>query len=159
MSGAPDSGQSTFRLTFPPPIRRKHTAGDGEIAHSDVGLDVMFEGTMQGMPRKRVLFGLEYSVSVSSDSDVVEAQTGWPPEGVRSPRVDLTDVVACLQKEVEDFRMESRYGGSRKSVIPPQASAGLDLHQRLYPCLRERLVGTSIVKCLSPFLVPMGGTV
>ena len=77
------------------------------------------------MPCKRALFGPEYSVSVSSDSDVVEAQTGWPPEdecpeGARSPRVDLADVVARLQKEVEDFRMESGYGGSKKSVIPPQ---------------------------------------
>ena len=38
--------------------------------------------------------------------------------GARSPRVDLADVVARLQKEVE----ESGYGGSRKSVIPPQPS-------------------------------------
>ena len=75
----------------------------------------MFEGTMRGMPRKQALFGLEYSVSVSSVSDVAGAQTGWP-------RVDLADVVARLQKEVEDFRAKSGYGGSRKWVIPPQPS-------------------------------------
>ena len=72
--------------------------------------------------------------SVSSVSDVAEAQTGWPtedefPEGARSPGVDLADVVARLQKEVE---------------------AGPGLRQRLYPCLRVRLVGTSTIKCLRP---------
>ena len=56
--------------------------------------------------------------SVSSVSDVVEAQSGWPtddefPEEARSPRVDLADVVLRLQKEVEEFRAESGYGGSR----------------------------------------------
>ena len=101
--------------------------GEREITTSDVGLDGMFEGTMRGTSRKRALFGPEYSVSVSSVSDVAEAQTGWPPankfpEGARSMRVDLADVVACLQKEVEGFRAESGYGGSRKSVVPPQTS-------------------------------------
>ena len=62
-------------------------------------LDWMFERTMRGTPRKRFLFGPEYSVSVSYVSDVAEAQTGWPPadefpEGARSTRVDLADVVA-----------------------------------------------------------------
>ena len=71
-------------------------------------------------------------MSVSSVSDVAEVHTGWPLgdeflEGAQSPRVDLADVVARLQKEVED--------------------------------LRVRLVGTNIVKCLRPFLVPVGGTV
>ena len=79
------------------------------------------------MPRMRALFGLEYSVSVSSVSDIAEAQTGWPPadeypEGARSTMVNLAHEVARLQKEVEDFWAESGYGGSRKSVVPPQTS-------------------------------------
>ena len=61
----------------------------------------------------RALFGPGFSHSVSPVCDIAEARTGWPneeefPEGARSPEVDLADVVACLQKEVEDFRSESR---------------------------------------------------
>ena len=56
-----------------------------------------------------------------------EAQLGWPPDDeymkeARSPRVDLADVIARLQKEVEEFRTESGYGGSRRSAIPPRPS-------------------------------------
>ena len=51
-------------------------------------------------------------------------QSGWPDdeylEEAQSPRVDLADVVARLQKEVKEFRAESRYGGSRRSAIPPR---------------------------------------
>ena len=79
--------------------------------------------------------------SVSSVSDVAEAQSGlppddentevaqsgWPPddeylEEARSPRVDLPDMLARLQKEVEEFQAESGYGGSRRSAIPPRPS-------------------------------------
>ena len=82
---------------------------------------------MWGTPRKRALFGPKGQDSVSSVSDVAEAQSGWSPddefpEEARSPRVDLADVVARLQKEVEEFRAESGYGGSRRSAIPPQPS-------------------------------------
>ena len=57
----------------------------------------------------------------------MEAQRGWPlddefSEEARSLRVDLADVVACLQKEVEEFRAESGYGSSRRSAIPPRPS-------------------------------------
>ena len=84
----------------------------------------MIEGTLRGTPRKHALFGPEYSVSVLSVSDVAEAKMGWPPadefrEGARYTRVDLANVVARLQKEVEDFRAESGYGGCRNSVVPP----------------------------------------
>ena len=65
--------------------------------------------------------------SVSSVSDVLEAQSGWPPDDVfleeaRSSRVELVDMVAHLQKEVEEFRVESGLGGSRSSAIPPRSS-------------------------------------
>ena len=59
---------------------------------------------------------------MSSVSDVAEGQTGWPladefPGEARSTRVDLPGVVARLQKEVENFRAVSGYGGSRKLVV------------------------------------------
>ena len=147
MSGAPDSGigysgiartygdrvgrfgQSTFRPTLPRPARRKRRAGGRVVRVSDVGLDERSEGAMWGTPRKRALFGPEGQGSVSSVSDVVEGQSGWPPEDVfpqeaRFSRVDLADVVAHLQKEVEEFRVESGLGGSRSSAIPPRSSGG-----------------------------------
>ena len=97
------------------------------------------EGALWGTPRKQALFGSEGQDSVSSGSDVVEArsgwplddqypevaQSGWPPkdeylEEARSSRVDLADVVARLQKEVEEFRAESGCGSARRSAIPSQ---------------------------------------
>ena len=101
-------GQSTFGPTFPQPIRRKRRAGGRVVTVSDVS-----KGAMWGTPRKRALFGPEGQDSVSSVDDEF-------PEKVRSPRVDLADVVARLQKEVEEFRAESGYGGSRRSAITPQ---------------------------------------
>ena len=85
------------------------------------------ERAMWGTPHKRALFGPEGQDSVSSVSDVAEAQSEWLPddeftEEARSPSVDMADVVARLQKEVEEFRAESGYGGSRRSAIPPQPS-------------------------------------
>ena len=55
------------------------------------------------------------------------AQSGWPPEDqyleeAWSPRVELADVLARLQKEVEEFRAESGYGSARRSAIPSQTS-------------------------------------
>ena len=155
-------GQSTFRPTLPESARRKHRAGGRVVTVSDVGLDERSEGAMWGTPRKRALFGPEDQDSVSSVSDVVEAQSGWPPEDVfpeESSRVDLADVVAHLQKEVEEFRVESGLGGSRSSAIPPRSSGWWGIRQRRYPCLQERLVGTSIERCFRRLLVPMGGTV
>ena len=100
------------------------------VTVSDVGLDVRREGAMWGTPHNRALFGPEGQDSVSLVSDVVEAQSGWPPddgfpEKARSLRVDLADLVACLQKEVEEFRAESGYGGSRSSAVPPRPSGWL----------------------------------
>ena len=104
---------------------------------SDVGLDERSEGAMEG-------------------------QSEWPPEDVfpeeaRSSRVDLADLVVHLQKEVEEFQVESGFSGSCSSAIPPRA--GRDIRQRRCPCLQARLVGTSIGRCLRRLLVPMGGMV
>ena len=57
------------------------------------------------------------------------AQSGWPPdveyfEEAGSPIVDLADVGARLQKELEEFRAESGYGNARRSVIPTRTSGG-----------------------------------
>ena len=156
LSGAPDSGigcsedgrtrggrigrfgQSTFQSTFPQPVRRKRRAGGRVVTVSDVGLDVRSEGAMWGTPRKRALFGSEGQDSVSSVSDVAEAQSEWPlddefTEEALSPRVDLADVVARLQKEVEEFRAESSYGGSRRLAIPPQPSGWSGFTSKLVP--------------------------
>ena len=97
------------------------------VTVSDVGLDERSEGDMWGMPHKRALFVPEGQDSVSSVSDGMEAQSWWPPDDVfpeedRSSNVDLADVVAHLQKEVEEFRVESGLGGSRSSAIPPRSS-------------------------------------
>ena len=64
------------------------------MTDSDMSLDVMFEGTQRGTPCKREL-GL---------------------------RKGIADVVARLQKEVEDFRSESGYDCPGKTLIPPQQS-------------------------------------
>ena len=72
--------QNTFQPTIPQPIRRKRRAGDWLVMKSDIGRDVRREGTLRGTPRKRALFGTEGQNSVSSRSDVVEAQLGWPPD-------------------------------------------------------------------------------
>ena len=57
------------------------------------------------------------------------AQSGWPPEDeyleeTRSPRVELVDVVARLQKELEEFRAKSGYGSAKRWAIPAQTSGG-----------------------------------
>ena len=69
----------------------------------------MSEVPDSGIGRKRALFSLEGQDSVSSGSDGEVAQSRWPPEDeylekARSPSVELADVVARLQKEVEEFR-------------------------------------------------------
>ena len=71
--------QNTFRPTSPQPIRRKRRAGDRVETKSDFGRDVRREGTRRVTPRKRARFGPEGQNSVSSGSDVAEAQLGWPP--------------------------------------------------------------------------------
>ena len=113
------------------------------MSDSDIGLDVMFERTQTGTPRKRALFGPDCSESVSPVSDVAEAQTGWPiedefPEGARSPGVGLADVVARLQKEVEDFRSESGYDCPGKTLIPPQPAGWAGFMSTCVPMFASR---------------------
>ena len=91
------------------------------------------EGTRWGTPRKRALFGLDGPDSMSSGSDVAEAQLKWPPddeypavaqslEEARSPGVELEDAVARLQKEFAEYRKEFGYGGARGPANSSQTS-------------------------------------
>ena len=140
--------QNTFEPTIPQPIRRKRRAGNRVVTGSDVGSDVRREGTHWGIPCKRALFGPEGQNSVSSGGDVAEARSGWPPddeypevaqsgwspededlEEARSPRVELADAVARLQKDLQEFRAEGR-----QSLLRPRV--GLDLRQCQCQCMR-----------------------
>ena len=81
------------------------------------------------------------------------AQSGWPPEDEyleeeRSPRVELADAVARLQKELEEFRTESGYGSARRSAIPSQTSGWSGFTSTPLPSMRGSPVGTNIGKCL-----------
>ena len=129
------------------------------MTDSDMGLDVMFEGTQRGMPRKRALFGPGCSESESPVSDLAEAQTGWPteddfPEGARSPGVGLADVVARLQKEVGDFRSESGYDCRGTTLIRPQHSGWAGFTSTSVPMFAGT---TSWDKCSRPLSVAMDG--
>ena len=68
--------QNTSQPTSSQPIRCKRRAGDRLVTNSDVGRDVRREGARWGTQRKRALFGPEGQNSVSSGSDVAEAQRG-----------------------------------------------------------------------------------
>ena len=168
---------NTFQPTSPQPIRCKRRAGDRVGTISDVGRDVRREEARWGTPRKRALFGPEGQNSISSGSDVAEAQLGWPPddefpavaqsgwppedeylEEARSPRVELVDVVARLQKELAEFRTEFGYGSARRPAIPSQTRVGLDLSRRRCPCMRGSPVGTNVGKCLRLLCVRTDGT-
>ena len=63
------------------------------------------------------------------DEYPVVAQFGWPPEDeyleeARSPRVELVEAVAWLQKELAEFRTKFGYGSARRLEIPSQTSGG-----------------------------------
>ena len=134
MSGILGNFTKYIPTDFPQPIRRKHRSGEREITTSDVGLDGIFEGTMRGTPRKRALFGPNYSVSVSSVSDVEEAhrQTYFQ----REPGLRGWTSLMCWRAYRRKQRIsvseisESGYGGSRKSVAPlrsPSPCLNLDI--------------------------------
>ena len=84
--------------------------GSRMTTDSDLRTDVMLEGTQRGTPRKRALFG-PGCLGIESPIDDV------------SPRVELADTVARLQREVEDLRSESMYNRTGKTTIPPQHSS------------------------------------
>ena len=87
------------------------------------------------------LIGLDGPDSMLSGSDVTETQLRWPPDGeypmvaqsgrpyiddsleeARSPRVELEDAVARLQKDLAEYRKELGYGGARGSANSSQTT-------------------------------------
>ena len=133
-----------------------------------------------GYPRKRALFGSDGpdSMSSRSGSDVAEAQLKWPPDGeypaaaqsgrpydhesldeARSPRVELEDAVARLQKELAEYRKEFGYGGARGPANSSQTTRRSDLRRRRCPGIRGNPVGNNTGKYLRPMCVRMDGTV
>ena len=60
---------------------RKRRAEDRLDTRPNVDREVRREGTRWGTPRKHALFGSDGPDSMSSGSDVTEAQLRWPPDG------------------------------------------------------------------------------
>ena len=93
---------------------------------------------------------------------MAEARSGWPPDDEylesRTPRVELADAVARLQKDLEEYRAESGYGSARSRRFLLRPRVGLDLRQRQCQCMRGSPIGTNIGKCLRLSFVRMGGT-
>ena len=171
-------GQNTFQPTIPQPIRRKRRAGGRVVTVSDAGMDVRSEGAMWGMPRKRALFGPEGQDSISSVSDAAEVQSG----GRQTTRIRKRPSQDGLQTTSirkrpglrgwtwlmwwRAYRMKWRSSGQSPDMVategrrfPLGPRAGPGLRQHRYPCMRERLVGINIGKCLRLLFIRMGETV
>ena len=90
-------------------------------------------------PRKRALFGSDGTDSMTSGSDIVEAQDyglqrdGYPmvaqsglfiendsPEAAWSPSQKLEDAVARLQRDIVNYQKELRFSGGHGLVKPPR---------------------------------------
>ena len=99
LSGVPDSGigytqdnrtkwanggwveLDSYRQTSSQPMGRKRRAGDRLDTRPNVDREVRRTENRWGTPRKRALFGSDGPDSMSSGSDVMEAQLWWPPDG------------------------------------------------------------------------------
>ena len=92
-------------------------------------------------PRKRALFGSDGLDSMSSGSDITEAQRWWPLDGeypvvaqsglsygndfleeTCSPSRELEDAVARLQKGIAEYQKELRYSGVKGPASPSQTT-------------------------------------
>ena len=98
-------------------------------ADFDLEVDLASEGTQKGTPRKRALFGRGCGGSELPINDVAEAQAGFSadydiPEWSHSSGVELTDMVARLQREVEDLRSDSMF--NHTGGAPSSPLGGLD---------------------------------
>ena len=121
--GAARRKQSTLRPTIPHPAQRKRRAGSRMTTDFDLEADLASEGTQRGTPRKRALFGVGCCGSESPIDDATEVQAGLSadndiPEWTHSSGVGLADMVARLQREVEDLRSDSMFnhtGGTPSS--------------------------------------------
>ena len=109
---------------------RRRRAGDRLATRPNVGGVVHRRENRWGTPSKHALFGSDGPDSMSSGSDVVEAQYWRPPddgypivaqsgllyendslEEAWSPSRKLEDAVARLQKDIADYRKELRFSG------------------------------------------------
>ena len=117
---------------------RTRRAGD-RFAPSPFEDDVVLQTENRwDTPCKRVLFGSDGPDSMTSGSDVVEAQDygppgdGYPmvaqsglfiendsPEAAWSPSQKLENAVARLQRDIADYRKELRITGGQGPAIPP----------------------------------------
>ena len=78
-------------------------------------------------------------------------------------QVELTDAVARLQKELEEFRTESGYGSARRSAAPTQTSGRSGFTSTPVPRYAGGgggggAVGINIGKCLRLLFVRTDGT-
>ena len=128
---------------------RKRRAGD-RFAPSPYDEDVVRQTEHRwDTPRKRALFGSDGPDSMTSGSDVVEAQDyelprdGYPmvaqsglfiendsPEAAWSPSQKLEDAVSRLQRDISDYRKELRIAGGQGLAKPPPAyeTVGIYFH-------------------------------
>ena len=166
----------TYQPTSSQPMGHKRRAGDQLDTRPNVDREVRREGTRWGTPRKRALFGSDGPDSMSSGSDVAEAQLRWPPDGeyptmaksgwpyvdesleeARSPRVELEDAVARLQKDLAEYRSSDTAARGGRRILPrPRDSR--DLRRRRFPGIRGSPVGNNTGRYLRPLCVRMDGT-
>ena len=125
-------------------MRRKRRAGD-RLATSPYADDVIRQRENRwNTPRKRALFGSDGPDSMTSGSDVVEAQDYGPPDDsypmfaqsglfiendspreAWSPSEKLENAVARLQQDIVEYRKELRSGGRQGSANPPRPTRRL----------------------------------
>ena len=162
-------GQDSCHPTGSQLMGRKRRAGDRLATRPNVDGEVHRTENRWGTPRKCALFGSDGPDSMSSGSDVVEAQDWGPPddgypvvaqsgllyendslEEAWSPSRKLEDAVARLQKDITDYRKELRFSG-----VGPRN--GRDLLRRQFPDIRGSLAGNNIDRCLRPLRARMAG--
>ena len=127
---------------------RKRRAGDRLATRPNLDGEVHRMENRWGTPCKRALFGLDGPDSMSSGSDVMEAQYWGPPdygypvvaqsgllyendslEEAWSPSRKLEDAVARLQKDIADYRKELIINGVQAPANPsrPTKRSGFTL--------------------------------
>ena len=156
--------QSTFWPTIPQLTRRKRRAGGRVMTDSDMGLDVMLERTQ----RVRRISGPCLVLVVVRVSRQLATwrrpRMGGRPRTISQRELGLREWV--LQMWWRACRRRWRISGRNPGMIAPgrhrfrpSIRAGTGLRQKVYLCLRVRLVGISTDKCLRPLSVSMDGMV
>ena len=155
LSRAPDSGigysqdhrtqwangdwveQDSYHPTGSQLMGRKRRAGDRLATSPNVDEVVHQRENRWGTPRKRALFDSDVPDSMTSGSDIVEAQYWGPPDDgypivaqsgllyendslkeAWSPSRKLEDAVAQQQRDIADYRKELRFSGVHGPANP-----------------------------------------